>query len=420
MRDIIVLLFLIYLIFDSIKTPWHSVLALAIFGYMNPHAFAWGFVRSLPVYFILFLISFGLYLKEKDKQSIFFDWRVKFFIILWCYFVLTTIFATVPDAALEKLKSVSKIYLPFLFTLSMINTRYKLYCLIATIGCSFGFVAFKGGIFAIAHGFSHRVWGPPGTQYEGNNEFALATIIAIPLLILLFTETTHSLFKKFLLFAIPICIASAISSWSRGALLALVGSGGYLLWNSRYKLILIPVTLLGIYILIPYLPQEWFSRMDTINTYETDESAMSRIQVWTDGWNYAKSHPFLGAGFEGWIFVSQRDWHSAYVEIFSEHGFIAFFIWLSMLLGSYISLIRLPVVTKSYPALSWVSNYCKAIKASLLAYMIGSAFLGVSYWDLLYHLIFISALIKKFALEELKVVQKINIENKNPHLRHLY
>lgn len=407
MRDIVVLIFFCYLIFSSIKTPWHCVLALAIFSYMNPHSYAWGFVRSLPIYLILFVISFILYIKETDKQSIFFDWRIKAFILLWFYFLMTTLFAMAPTAAHTKLISVSKIYLPFIFTLSMINTRYKLYCLIVTIGCSIGFIAFKGGIFAIAHGFSHRVWGPPGTQYEGNNEFALATIIAIPLLVLFYTETPNKTIKRFLVFAIPICVASAISSWSRGAILALIVSGSYLLWNSKHKLLLIPIVFLGIYLALPYLPQEWFARMDTINTYEEDQSAMTRIEAWTDGWNYAKQHPFIGAGFEGWIYVTQRDWHSAYVEIFSEHGFIAFGIWLSMLLGSFISLIRLPMKTSKHPELTWVSNYSNALKASLLAYIIGSAFLGISYWDLLYHLIFISALIKKFALEELENLLKV-------------
>ncbi|OAI20518.1 putative O-glycosylation ligase, exosortase A system-associated [Methylomonas lenta] len=407
MRDIAVLLFFIYLIYDSIKTPWHCVLALAIFSYMNPHSYAWGFVHSLPLYLILFLISFLLYLKEKDKQSIFFDWRVNAFILLWCYFVLTTLLAMVPIQAELKLINVSKIYLPFLLTLSLINTRYKLYCLIVTIGCSFGFIAFKGGLFALATGFSYRVWGPPATQFEGNNEFAVATIIIIPFLILFRSETPNKLLKNFLLFAIPVCIASAISSWSRGALLALIGSGMYMLSKSKHKILLVPLIFIGVFILIPYLPQEWFSRMDTINTYEEDESAMTRIEAWTDGWNYAKQHPLIGAGFDGWIYVTQRDWHSAYVEIFSEHGFIAFGIWLSMLLGSFISLIRLPMKTSIYPELAWVTNYSTTLKASLLAYMIGSAFLGISYWDLLYHLIFISALIKKFALEELESLLKV-------------
>jgi hypothetical protein len=38
--------------------------------------------------------------------------------------------------------------------------------------------------------------------------------------------------------------------------------------------------------------------------------------------------------------------------------------------------------------------------------MVGTAFLGLSYWDLLYHLIFISVLLKKFAMEELAIKQK--------------
>ncbi|MGY6274700.1 putative O-glycosylation ligase, exosortase A system-associated [Methylomonas sp. MgM2] len=407
MRDAFVLIFFIYLIIISLKSPWKCVLSLAIFSYMNPHSYAWGFVRSLPLYFILFIVSFALYLKEKDKQSIFFDWRVNCFIALWCYFVFTTLFATNPKFAYDKLIEVSKIYLPFLLTLSLINTKFKLYCLIVTIACSIGFIAFKGGLFAIAHGFAHRVWGPPGTQYEGNNEFALATVIVIPLLVLFYTETSNKLLKRFLIFAIPICILSAISSWSRGALLALIATGSYQIYQSKQKLLLIPIVILGIYLLAPYLPEEWFARMDTINTYEQDESAMNRIQAWTDGWNYVIQHPITGCGFDGWRYVTLRDWHSAYVEILSEHGFIALSIWLSMLAGSIISLIKLTRKTMRYPELAWVTNYSKALKSSLFAYMVGSAFLGVSYWDLLYHLIFISALIKKFALEEYDSLVKV-------------
>ncbi len=36
-----------------------------------------------------------------------------------------------------------------------------------------------------------------------------------------------------------------------------------------------------------------------------------------------------------------------------------------------------------------------------IAYMAGGTFLGLAYWDLLYHLIFISVLVKQFALKEL-------------------
>ncbi len=420
MRDIAVLILIITLIIASFKRPWWGVLSLAVFSYMNPHAYAWGFVRTLPAYYILFISICFAYLKSNEKQSIFFDWRVNSFIALWLYFGLTTIFAWVPEAATPKYIEVTKIYVPFFFTLALITSREKLFYLISAIAGSIGILAFKGGLFAVLTGFSHRVYGPPATQYAGNNEFALMTIIAIPLLLLMRSEFKNKSLKLIMFFIIPICVASAISSWSRGALLALIGSGTYLLWHSKNKFLIVPSVLSLVYFSLPYLPEKWFSRMNTIETYDEDKSALGRLEVWRDGWNYALDHPFVGAGFEGWRMVSMRDWHSAYVEIFSEHGFVAFGIWLAMILGSLISLTRLQGKTKKIPALKWVNNYSISLKASLIAYMIGSAFLGVSYWDLLYHLIFISALIKKFALEELDIILKNQPDSRNKSLRHLY
>ena len=41
----------------------------------------------------------------------------------------------------------------------------------------------KGGIFTILTGGDFRVWGPPGSFIEGNNEIALAILIVISLLL---------------------------------------------------------------------------------------------------------------------------------------------------------------------------------------------------------------------------------------------
>ena len=128
---------------------------------------------------------------------------------------------------------------------------------------------------------------------------------------------------------------------------------------------------------------------------------MSRIEAWTDGWNHTLQHPFMGSGFEGWRWVTQRDWHNAYVEMFSEHGFIAFGLWLSLILGTLFNLTSLPRKTKNIEGMEWVDNYCYMLRASLIAYMVGTLFLGLSYWDILYHIIFIAVLIKQFALREL-------------------
>ena len=410
MRDYVVLIFLAGCIYAALKKPWLGVLSLAIFSYLNPHAYAWGFVRSLPVYYVLFLVVAFRTFTAKEKDSIPKDWRITVFILLWIYFAITSTQAYFPDIAWQRFWFVTKIYLPFFFTLVLINTRFKLYCLVVTIAASIGIVAVKGGLFAILHGFSARVYGPPATQFEENNAFAVAMLICIPLLLIWQRETRNSLFKKGILLAIPIIYAASLSSWSRGALITMSVLTLMLILNSKHKLLAIPLVLVGAFLVKDYLPQEWFGRMHTLETYQEDSSAMSRIEAWVDGWNHTLEHPFVGAGFEGWKFVTLRDWHSSYVEMFSEHGFIAFGLWLSLIVGTLISMTTLPNKTFQVEGMEWVANYCFMLRASLICYMVGTAFLGLSYWDLLYHLIFIAVLVKKIALEELAVKQKNNID----------
>jgi probable O-glycosylation ligase (exosortase A-associated) len=406
MRDYVVLIFLTGCIYAALKKPWLGVLSLAVFSYLNPHAYAWGFVRSLPVYYVLFLVVAFRTFTAKDKDSIPKDWRITVFILLWIYFAITSTQAYFPDIAWQRFWFITKIYLPFFFTLVLINTRFKLYCLVVTIAASIGIVAVKGGLFAILHGFSARVYGPPATQFEENNAFAVAMLICIPLLLIWQRETCNSLFKKGILFAIPIIYAASLCSWSRGALITMTVLTLMLILNSKNKLMAIPLVLVGAFFVKDYLPQEWFGRMHTLETYQEDSSAMSRIQAWTDGWNHTLEHPFVGAGFDGWREVTQRDWHSSYVEMFSEHGFIAFGLWLSLIVGTLISMTTLPKKTFQVEGMEWVANYCFMLRASLICYMVGTAFLGLSYWDLLYHLIFIAVLVKKIALEELATKQK--------------
>jgi probable O-glycosylation ligase (exosortase A-associated) len=401
MRDIAVFIFLLGCMGVTLWRPWHGVLCLAVFSYLNPHAYAWGFMTRFPAYQAMFLVAFAAMIMSRDRQALPRDWRIYFFYILWFYFLITTLNALVPWYAWPKFTDVSKIYLPFILTLLLINTREKLYYLIISIAASIGLVAVKGGIWAIGSGFSHRVYGPPKTQFYENNAFAIATLMAIPLLILWRRETTNKWINYALAVAIPLCFASSLSSWSRGALVTLAVLAIVLIWESKRKYLAIPLMIIGIYLALGQLPDEWFGRMQTLQTYEEDQSARSRLDTWRDGIDYAIRNPLLGAGFEGWRTVSRRDWHSSYVEIMAEHGFIAFTLWSSLLFGTLISLTRLNITCRRFPEMAWIKNYTSMLRASLIVYATGTAFLGLSYWDIFYHVVFISVLVKKFAQEEM-------------------
>ncbi len=122
MRDILVVIMLFTAVVYAWKSAWLGVLGLAVFSYLNPHTFAWGFSRTLPCYQILLIVVFVSFLKDKDRQPLPNDWRVKVFYILWFYFLITTLNALVLEFAWSKLIEVSKIYVLFILILFIINT----------------------------------------------------------------------------------------------------------------------------------------------------------------------------------------------------------------------------------------------------------------------------------------------------------
>jgi putative inorganic carbon (HCO3(-)) transporter len=84
----------------------------------------------------------------------------------------------------------------------------------------------------------------------------------------------------------------------------LIASGVLVLgihWHSKRKWLVAPLVVIDLAVLVTQFPDEWFGRMNTIETYEEDCSAMSRIEAWTDGWNFVLTRPLRGAGFEGWL-----------------------------------------------------------------------------------------------------------------------
>src|SRR3546814_20180219 len=51
---------------------------------------------------------------------------------------------------------------------------------------------------------------------------------------------------------------------------------------------------------IPFLPQSFTERMETIEGYKADQSASTRVAVWKWTWDFAKENPF-GGGFDAYI-----------------------------------------------------------------------------------------------------------------------
>ncbi len=398
MRDLALILILVAYVRLVIGRPWVGVLALAVVAYMQPHGYGSTLMQGFPYYLAVFVpVMLGLVLSSEPGRGLPRDWRVAVFGLLWLMFVLTTLFATMPWYAWVKLGEVSKVLAGVALTLVLIDTRQKLLYLVATIALSIGLVAFKGGYWALMTGFADRVYGPPLSQFEGNNHFAVLVIMTLPLLVLWWREISSRPLRVFIGGFVVLSIAAALSSWSRGALLALTTVLLLLVWHSRYKWISLPMLGLALALVLFGLPDDWMLRMQSIATYESDYSATSRLDIWRQGLEYSLIHPWLGVGFDGWTALAEMDWHNAFVEVLAEHGYGGFLLWIGLLVGSLWDLTRLGRVGRSRADLAWVTNYSEMMRASLAGYAVGAMFSGLAYWDILFHLVAMAVVLRRLA-----------------------
>lgn len=412
MRDVIITL----LVFGSLpyifKRPYFGVVMWIWISVMSPHTQGWGFARSFPFAAIIAATCILSVVVSKEKKGLPGSPVTWTFIAFLAWMSITSLFAIHPELIGNQLIKVYKIIGMTLLVMMVLKQRRHVDLAIWSIVVSIGYYGVKGGIFSIRTGGSARVWGPEGTFIDGNNEIALALVMVIPLMYYLLMTTARNKWHRYAFYAsMFLCALSALASYSRGALLA-IGAMGFFLWlKSKEKLTLGLVMALAIPVMLLMMPSQWYQRMDTINDYQDDASAMGRVNAWHMAFNLAKDR-FFGGGFEIYdasVFAMYAPVpadihaaHSIYFQILGEHGFVGLLLYLTLgfltwRTGSWI--IR---NTAAHPDMRWASNLATMIQVSLLGFAVGGAFLSLAYFDVPYYLMAAMVAVRVIIAQELK------------------
>ena len=392
MADLPILLALLAVAWCAWIRPWVGVLGLVFVGVMNPQSYATDWLSGAPAYLalgaVVALSTARQFVIERRWPTLFWDWRFAVAGLLAVQMVLSTWMGINPWFGWPKLGEIAKMLPVLVMVLLLIDDREKLRWLLFTVALSIAVVVLKGGYWALFTGFQDRVYGPPSSQYHDNNEFAVAVAMAIPLLALWFGQVRDIGVRVFLGALVALGFVAVLSSWSRGGLLCAVVVATLLVLHSRRRWLALPILAAGIALLLFALPEDWFSRMQTLTAPAAEESAASRLEVWRLGWAYALEHPWFGAGLGGHVYLSLptggfRAWHSAYVGMAAEHGLVGLALWCGLLFGT---LVDLSLIAWRHRGGSGrrLADQAAMLRASLAAYAVGSAFLSIAYWELLY------------------------------------
>jgi putative inorganic carbon (hco3(-)) transporter len=404
MRDLALMLIIVGGTLVALRRPWIGIIMWTWVSIMNPHEGFGYAVATWPVATIVgggTLIGFVL---TRDRQWPMVGppaWATLAFSIWIC---ITLPFSMYYDESFPLWLRSAKIFLMLFVTLSLINDERKLKAFIWIMVFSVGFVGVKGGIFTILTGGNHRVWGLGGFM-AGNNEVGLALATIIPMMRYLQLQMVKPWARRAMGLAMLLCAVTMLGTQSRGALLALAAMG-FFLWLKNDKKVLWAVLMVVIATAgLSFMPDAWWDRMNTIQTYKSDESAQGRINAWWNAWNLAKDN-FFGGGFMMYTYEVFAKYapvpedvhaaHSIYFQVLGEHGFVGLFLF--MLIGAltWLTARQLIAAGRIRPELRWAADLGAMVQASMVGYGVAGAFLSLTYYDLPYNIMAIAVLALHF------------------------
>lgn len=395
MRDILLLAIVFAGCVAALKRPWIGVMLWTWLSIMNPHRYTYGMAYSAPLAAIAVGCTVLGLLMTRERASPFKGSPVTWFAVFMLWMTLSWLLGLDVANDYEQWKKVMKIDVMLLVGLMVLHSRQHIMALMWVCAGSLALLGVKGGLFTLTSGGNFHVWGPPGSFIEDNNEFALALVITIPLLRFLQLQM-HSWWGKFALtIAIILCAAAALGSQSRGALVAIVAMILTLWWRGKDKLRL-GLLLIGAAVpLLAFMPDQWYARMSTINTYEQDASAMGRISAWWNAWNLAWHYP-AGVGFDAArpeLFSRFSPYpdvvlaaHSIYFQILGNHGFIGLALFIGVWIATWRSASWLRTQKPVEPATKWTADLGAMCQVALAGYAVGGTFLSLAYFDLPYNI----------------------------------
>jgi probable O-glycosylation ligase (exosortase A-associated) len=405
--------------------PYLGVLLWTWISYFSPHRYAYGFAYNFPVAIVVAIptLAGAIFTRSENRQRPFFTRELILLTSLWCWFGVTLVtamnvplFAGHVDDAKVQMIAVSKILLMTYVTVLLVNTPERMRNLVIVVALSFGVRSLFGGLFGFRTGGQFKVYGPPDTFIEDNNDFALALNMVLAMMYFLARTEPRRWLRLFFWACFVSGIMCVLLSYSRGGLLGLVATAGLIALKSKKKVLAGTAIVVAAMFFLTFATSQWKDRMGNFAEGNLDDSARQRLVSWGFALHLMEDYPITGGGFMTFpdenVFqryaraqlpggFQSTGPHSIYFQLLGEQGFVGLGLFLCLVISMLFSLRSIRRMATSIDSTHWLVPYTSMLQAGLAAYLISGAFLGRAYFDLFYQLVALTVILKAMATKEI-------------------
>jgi len=410
-RDLAFLIFLAALVGLGLKRPFLFTLAYAYVDIVSPQRLSYFLLNSIPISLTMAGLAIAAWFVADDKSNLRVTGRQWLMLLLLFYVALTTFNADLPDMALHKWEWAWKALAFAIFLPLTLRTRLRVEAMLLFMTLSAATIIIVGGIKTMLSGGGYGALNLMVSNNSGLYEGSIISTFAIALIPIILWFARHGTVfpsdwrvKGFCAALVFACLLIPIGTEARTGLVCIAVLALLMLRDVKRRLLYLAGAGLLAAASIPFLPQSFTSRMETIQGYQADESANTRLAVWAWTLEYVQTRPF-GGGFDAYRqnriqvrtvdaqvsgelqTVSTRSeadegraWHSAYFEMLGEQGWPGLFLFL---LIHGIGLVRMERLRRRYRGrdddMAWVSPLATALQHFQLIYLVGALFVAVAF-----------------------------------------
>ncbi len=366
--------------------------------------------RPVLIVGVLAGISSIAYLYSRRGRPLVFGTQTKIMLVTLAFMGASLIGAYVQQRAFDFWMMLAK-RLVFLFLMiNVIDTLAKLRGLLHALLLIHVIVAVNGlQAFQTTERAPREALAGVLASFLGDpNDFALAMNVIVPYAMFLIFSTRIAWARFLKAGCVVLYALSIVFTFSRGGFVTLLFIVFYVLMKSQKKLLAATLAGVLLLVLIAVIPQSYWERMQTIGAYQDDGSATRRLWAWEAGWKMALDNPILGMGpgnfetgyglfyrpheaqYARWAPESWVSPHSIYFQVMGELGFVGLGLF-GLLAGSTFRAQQ--ALLRRYRAhegkarsedREFAKAACCAMQTSLLAFLIGGAFLSAAYYPYLW------------------------------------
>ena len=393
-------------------------------AYFRPESWAWsGVFASLNLSFFA-----GVFLLARTAMSpvrFRLDFRNGLLLLFLVHAFVSTMLA--PDVAysLSFLQDFAKVIIVSYLLSVLIASAADFRLVIIVIALSLGFEAGK-------QGWAQLILNPGAANENSvpflgdNNLVAVGMTMLLPMVGALAATSSGWQKRAFQFLAIGV-LYRAVSTYSRGGLLAVAAVGTMYFWRSPNKLRTVVAFAVALAVILPVLPQNYWDRMSTITApaEERDGSSSGRLHFWRMAVAMANDRPLTGVGHRGFeraynsydttagLFGPNRAVHSAWFGIFAEGGYPGLIIFGVIFISSMLACRKVRRSARRGEIPDSLGRYAIGLEAALASFAVGGAFVSFHYCEMLWHFFGLTMALEAVAVKE-ALAEKARQEKSKP------